>query len=218
LSAEHRPNKLVKEFKIVFWDFDGVIKDSVKVKSLGYEKLFSSFGQEVVQRVNQHHESNGGISRFVKIQIYLIWAGQTPQPEKVQEYCDRFSNLVQQAVIDSPWVPGVLEYLRSYYAHQCFILITGTPQQEIEQILQSLKITHFFSEVHGAPKRKMDTIDDVLKRLRFSGNQGLVIGDSEIDLEAAEKNNVSFLLRSTKTNVRLQEKFSGPRFEELNSE
>ena len=31
---------MVKEFKIVFWDFDGVIKDSVVIKSKGYEKLF----------------------------------------------------------------------------------------------------------------------------------------------------------------------------------
>ena len=218
MSAEHRPNKLVKEFKIVFWDFDGVIKDSVKVKSLGYEKLFSQFGQELVGRVNKHHESNGGISRFVKIPLYLGWAGQTLKPESVQEYCDRFSALVQQAVIDSPWVPGVKEYLKYNHTRQCFILITGTPQEEIEQILISLDIADLFREVHGAPKTKITVVNDVLKRLGFESEQALVIGDSGTDLEAAKDNSVAFLLRCTNQNYNLQESYSGPRFENLNDE
>ena len=33
-----------KEIETIFWDFDGVIKDSVKVKSDAYEQLFSPFG------------------------------------------------------------------------------------------------------------------------------------------------------------------------------
>ena len=56
---------LLKEKQIVFWDFDGVIKDSVSTKSMGYEKLFSRFGEEVVKRVNNHHAANGGVSRFM---------------------------------------------------------------------------------------------------------------------------------------------------------
>jgi HAD superfamily hydrolase (TIGR01549 family) len=217
-SAKHRPEKLVKNFKIVFWDFDGVVKDSVSAKSLGYEKLFSPFGKEVVDRVRRHHEMNGGVSRFEKIPLYLSWAGQRSNPANVKEYCEQFSNLVQQAVIDSSWVPGVHEYLRSNYKRQCFILLTGTPQEEIEQILQTLKIKHFFQEVHGAPKPKVDMVNDVLKRLCFSAGQALVVGDSGTDLEAAEKNSVAFLLRSTQVNVSLQEKFAGPRFEELKNE
>ena len=215
MSAEHRPDILVKKFKIVFWDFDGVIKDSVKVKSIGYEKLFSSFGQEVVQRVNQHHELNGGVSRFAKIPLYLSWAGQTPKPEKVKNYCDKFSKLVQQAVIDSPWVPGVKEYLKSNHTLQCFILITGTPQEEIEQILIALKIADLFREVHGAPKTKTAVVSDVLKRLDFNSKQALVIGDSETDFEAAQKNGVTFLLRGTSLNHELQKKYKGPSFNKL---
>ena len=65
---------LLKEGRVVFWDFDGVIKDSVLVKSKGYEKLFLPFGKEVVDRVNQHHENNGGVSRYEK--IHYIWVGR----------------------------------------------------------------------------------------------------------------------------------------------
>ena len=209
---------MIEKFKIVFWDFDGVIKDSVQVKSAGYGKLFSPFGKNVVDRVNQHHGLHGGISRFEKIPLYLSWAGQPSDPVLVQEYCERFSNIVQQAVIDSPWVPGVYEYLKFNHERQCFILITGTPQKEIEKILQTLKIKHFFQEVHGAPKAKADVVKNALKRLYFAPEETLVVGDSRTDLEAAEKNNVAFLLRSTQINQNLKEKFSGPHFEELKNE
>ena len=205
----------MKEFKIIFWDFDGVIKDSVRVKSKGYEKLFLPFGEEVVKQVNQHHEAHGGISRYDKIPLYLDWAGERGNPSRIQEFCDRFSKIVLQAVIDSPWVPGVHEYLSSHYVQQCFVLITGTPQEEIEKILNALDIAHYFREVHGAPKTKVTVVNEVLKRLHCLPEQALVIGDSGTDLEAAEKNNAAFLLRRTPLNQELQKKFQGPSFENL---
>ena len=207
---------LLKESQIVFWDFDGVIKDSVMVKSAGYEKLFLPFGEDVVKRVNKHHNVHGGISRYEKIPLYLSWAGEPANPLQVQDFCDRFSDLVQQAVVDSPWVPGVCEYLSSHYADQCFVLITGTPQKEIEQILHALNISRYFRNVYGAPKAKTIMVKDVLERLSCPFEQALVIGDSGTDLEAAKNNNVAFLLRRTSLNKELQKQFTGPSFENLN--
>lgn len=209
---------LLKQKHVLFWDFDGVIKDSVVVKSKGYEKLFLPYGKEVVDRVNEHHENNGGISRYKKIPLYLGWAGEPAGPEQVQSFCEQFSKLVQQAVIHSPWIPGVKEYLKDNCLQQSFILITATPQEEIEEILNALNIAGFFREVHGAPKTKAAVINDVLKRLHFPSEQALVIGDSGTDLEAAEKNKVAFLLRRTQQNHNLQELYSGPCFENLNNE
>jgi phosphoglycolate phosphatase-like HAD superfamily hydrolase len=210
--------EFLKERRVLFWDFDGVIKDSVVVKSKGYEKLFLPYGKEIVNRVNQHHEDHGGISRYKKIPLYLDWAGEPANPDQVQDFCDRFSKLVLQAVVDSPWVPGVREYLRANCVQQCFILITATPQKEIERILNALNIAFCFREVHGAPRTKSLVVKDVLKRLHFSTEQALVIGDSGTDLEVAKENNVAFLLRCTQQNHNLQEIYSGPRFEYLKYE
>ena len=208
--------KLVENFKIIFWDFDGVIKDSLNVKSLGYQNLFSSFGKDLVKRVNQHHEAHGGVSRFEKIPLYLSWAGEPSNAVQVQKYCERFSKMVLQAVIDSPWVPGVHEYLKSSYANQCFILTTGTPQKEIEQIIEALDLGICFREVHGAPKSKTTVIKDALNRLNYLPEQALVIGDSETDLHAAQENNITFLLRKTTFNKELQKRFQGLSFTNMN--
>jgi phosphoglycolate phosphatase-like HAD superfamily hydrolase len=213
----HAPTlvKLVKEYKVVFWDFDGVIKESVAVKSIGYERLFMPYGEEIVERVRQHHKAHGGISRYEKIPLYLSWAGELVDEVRFQNFCDKFSDLVRQAVIDAPWVPGVREYLEAGHTRQYFVLMTATPHEEIEQILHALDIFHYFREVYGASKAKTMVVKDVLNRLHCLPGQALVVGDSDTDFSAAEENNVSFLLRRTPFNQDLQERFRGSSFESL---
>jgi phosphoglycolate phosphatase-like HAD superfamily hydrolase len=219
LEAGIAPNDhVLSAMRIVFWDFDGVIKDSVAVKTVGFEQLFLPYGQEVADRVRQHHEAHGGVSRYKKMPVYLEWAGETATAANIQHFCDRFSSLVQQAVIDAPWVPGVREYLLARHASQYFVLVTATPQQEIEQILGALEIAHCFREVYGAPTSKAEAIGRVLQHLKCPPVDALMIGDSETDLEAADANGVSFLLRRTALNRSLQARYSGPTFDGLKHE
>lgn len=207
---------LLKTRQVVFWDFDGVIKESVLVKSEGYEQLFVPYGENVVQKVRKHHNAHGGISRYEKIPLYLSWAGESASEDQIQSFCGKFSDLVQQAVIDAPWVSGVREYLHKNHTSQYFVLITATPQKEIEQILHALDITHCFRETHGAPASKTIVVRNALERLNFLPEQSLLVGDSDTDLRAAEENNVTFLLRRTSFNQDLQKRFQGSSFESLN--
>lgn len=208
----------MKKCRVLFWDFDGVIKDSVDVKTEAYVSLFLPYGREVATLVRQHHESHGGVSRFDKIPLYLLWAGELATPERIAEFCGRFSSLVLQAVIDSPWVPGVREYLLLNSFRQYFVLVTATPQDEIQKILESLDISQCFREVHGAPKQKTIAIKEVLSRLKCSPANALMIGDAETDLKAAQANSVPFLLRRTSLNLSIQTTHNGPMFENLNHE
>jgi phosphoglycolate phosphatase-like HAD superfamily hydrolase len=210
--------QLLRAAQIVFWDFDGVIKDSVEVKSEGFERLFLPYGKEVASRVRRHHEAHGGMSRYQKIPVYLEWVGEVVTPAAVEDFCSRFSQMVLQAVIDSPWVPGVREYLRAHSARQCFVLLTATPQEEIETILGALGIAACFAEVCGAPRSKAQAIADKLRSLQSAARDALMIGDSEVDLLAANANDVTFLLRCTGFNQGLQQHYDGPTFEGLDNE
>ncbi len=49
----------------------------------------------------------------------------------------------------------------------------------------------------------------------MSPSQALMIGDSQTDLEAAQKNQVPFVLRIASYNQPLQEKFTGLTFTQL---
>ena len=90
-----------KEYKMVIWDFDGVIKESIDIKSKAFEKLFKPFGEKVSKRVKTHHEKNGGLSRFEKIPIYLSWTDKKITKEIIEKLCKQFGDLVFDGVINS---------------------------------------------------------------------------------------------------------------------
>jgi len=199
MTIEH-----LKSAKIIFWDFDGVIKDSVEVKSAVFGQLFLPFGKIVAKKVMDHHKENGGMSRFDKLPIYIEWAGQNITQEMVDKYATRFSILVKQKVIDSKWVTGVLEYLSSNYNKQEFFLVTATPQQEIEDILISLKIKNFFKEVVGYPTKKYRAVELIMEKYSILSESSVMIGDSISDYNASNINDIQFVLRRTDLNKKLQ--------------
>lgn len=198
----------IENAEVVLWDFDGVIKESVEVKSDAFEQLFLPFGKEIASRVRKHHEENGGMSRFEKLPIYLDWAGLEMSVELVAEYAEKFSRLVKQKVIDSEWVLGVLDYLKKHCDHQQYFLITATPQQEIEEILSSLEINYYFKEVVGTPIKKNEAIKQLLNTYKFNSEKSIMIGDSITDYNAATNNGVSFILRKTVLNKNLQQQLN----------
>ncbi len=201
--------RLMQQYAVVLWDFDGVIKDSVDIKTEAFGALFEPFGAEFVQRVRSHHLHNSGVSRFQKIPVYLQWAGCTVSASEVERYCQAFSRRVLQAVIDSAWVPGVREYLQENHTRQRFAIVTATPQTDIEHILCALEISSWFCDVHGAPMDKAEAIESVLERWRCVPESALMIGDAEADFQVACATKVQFLLRRTPHNHELQRRYSG---------
>jgi phosphoglycolate phosphatase-like HAD superfamily hydrolase len=190
----------------IFIDFDGVIKDSVEVKSDAFEQLFLSYGKEIAKKIRLHHEGNGGLSRFDKLRLYLSWSGQIPSKQLINDYADTFSSLVKQKVIDSEWVLGVQKYLaESRSSNRNFFLVTATPQKEIEEIVLALNIRKYFKEVIGSPTKKHEAIRVLLDKFNIDSSQAIMIGDYMSDNNAAKINNVEFILRRTSLNMDLQQ-------------
>ena len=200
---------------VIFWDFDGVIKDSVKVKSTAFGQLFESFGEDVVKRVREHHEANSGISRFDKLPIYLGWAGCLSTTELVEEYSKKFSILVKHKVIESNWVPGVLEFIQNKTNKQSYFIITATPQAEIEEIINELELTDFFHKIIGAPISKSNAIKSILDSFCIEAEQSIMLGDSISDYQAATENGITFFLRRTSSNIDLQRKLNCIMFDDF---
>ncbi len=201
--------------KFIFWDLDGVIKDSVEVKTLAFFQLFEPFGSVVAEKVREHHEAHGGMSRFEKLPIYLQWAGIETSQSTVSEYCEQFSQRVLQGVIDAPWVPGVERYLRKHSHIKTFVLVSATPQDELEYILNVLDLTKCFTEVYGAPIRKQDAISKTLLARELDARDCLMIGDAQADLDAAFANQVPFLLRRHSSNTKVFSAYTGTSVEDF---
>lgn len=205
----------LKNAKTIFWDFDGVIKDSVEVKSDAFAQLFSPFKASVCDRIRRHHESHSGVSRYEKIPIYLSWVGKKQSSSNIHLYSDKFSEIVKQAVINSPWVPGAKEFIEKYYDRKTFILVTATPQQEIEQIINALNIRYCFYRVYGAPSKKADSIKRSIVSFNIDPKKSVMIGDSISDYDSAKTNEIPFMLRRTSVNRELQAQLSCKMFDDF---
>jgi phosphoglycolate phosphatase-like HAD superfamily hydrolase len=202
--------------KAIFFDFDGVIVESLQLKLGAFETLFAPYGEEVVQRVKTHTLLHGGISRKEKIPFYFKeYIGQPLTESESAQYCEEYSTLVKDAVIKTPLVTGVEEFLFTYMKEITLAVITGTPQEEIDYIISNLSIKKYFSNVCGSPEHKDSIINRLLASYNLKAEEALMIGDSITDYDAAVKTGVPFLLRYTEESAEHFAKITVPQFRDF---
>ena len=194
----------IENYENIFWDFDGVIKDSLNIKTEAFYSLFIEFGRDSAKKIKKHHIQNSGISRFDKIPLYLEWSNQDTSEKNVSLYIKKFKDLVVHKVIESPWVKGAEEYLNLNSFNQRFFIVTATPQEEIEYILERLNIIHLFFDIKGSPGTKAFSIDQSIKGYNLKKKKCLMIGDAKADLNAACKNKIDFVLRVHEENENIK--------------
>ena len=123
--------------KSVIFDFDGVIAESVDVKTKAFRELFAEDHPEIMDEVEKFHLENGGMSRYEKIRYFyrdLLKLELTD--EKFEELCDLFHRLVVDKVVEAPYVPGAEDVLelcaeRDYLMY----IVSGTPEGEMKEIV-----------------------------------------------------------------------------------
>lgn len=167
----------------------------------------------ILSKIQEHHKENGGMSRYKKIPIYLEWNGIYPSTEVVAEYEKKFAELVIESVISSAWIGGVEKVIRNKNQNQKFVIITGTPQEEIEIILERLNINTIFDFIFGAPMEKTDAIRETLKEFRINKEKALMIGDSRSDFVASMDNGINFLFRDSGEENEFSKSYDGPRIQ-----
>lgn len=182
-------------YQAVFFDFDGVILDSVDVKTQAFGQMFRQYGPEVEKAVVEFHLAHGGVSRFQKFRHYYNELLNRPITDaELSELGEEFSRLALQGVLNSPFVSGALETLQRLKSLEIpCIVATGTPDDEIRMIVDSKGLGGYFYEVHGSPRKKDEIIIDVLERRQWSADRCLFIGDAMTDYWAARKVGVHFL-------------------------
>ncbi len=178
--------------KAILFDFDGVIVDSVNVKTEAFRELFSN-EKEHLQTIINFHLANGGMSRFVKFEIIYREILKKPLTQELsQELGEKFSKLVMQKVIECDYMPGALEFLQTYSKQLPLFIASGTPQDELRIITEKRGLTHYFKEIHGTPRSKPEIIRDILKRYNLASEEMPFIGDAMNDYAAALETNLPF--------------------------
>lgn len=182
-------------WEAVFFDFDGVILDSVDVKTKAFAKMFRKYGLEVEKKVVEYHLNNGGVSRFDKFRYYYEKILNKPVNEEIiKTLSKQFSYLVVDEVLVSPFMPGAKECLENLKRKgiPCYI-VSATPYEEINLIVEKKDLKKYFKEVHGSPRKKWGICQEIINRKKYNPQNCLFIGDAMSDYEAAQKNIIYFL-------------------------
>ena len=103
---------MLNKYNVIIFDFDGVIKESVDIKTKAFLKLFKKNSPDILKKISDHHIKNGGVSRYKKIPLYIKWCGLNSNKKIIDQYLNQFSDLVIKNVINSKWVPGIDNFIK----------------------------------------------------------------------------------------------------------
>jgi HAD superfamily hydrolase (TIGR01549 family) len=199
----------------IFFDFDGVLAESVNIKTEAFRQMYLDQGEDFADRVVQYHIENGGVSRFEKIKLYNgKWLGETLTEERISELANVFSNLVVDGVVNAKEVDGATNFLESSEKYTKYI-ITGTPTNEIKVILQRREMDHYFVGAYGSPEKKSYWVEKIMREQNLKPEECVFIGDALADWKAAKDNHLAFILRVTPEGESLFTDFKGARIDDL---
>lgn len=179
----------------VVFDFDGVILESVDVKSEAFRALFAEYPAQI-DAITDLHERHGGISRYVKFEmIYRDILRQPLAPARKDELGRRFEQLVVERVLCCAMVPGAREVLDGLHGRVAMAVVSGTPDAELETIIARRSLATYFAEVHGGSREKRAIIDGMMRARRWRPERTIMVGDAMTDHDAALANGIAFVGR-----------------------
>ena len=184
-------------YQALLFDFDGVIAESVDIKTRAFAELYQEYGTDVVAQVVAYHEAHGGISRFEKFRHYEkeLLGKPALTSERETLLASRFAQLVVDNVVAAAPVPGIDAVLEYYRGWTPMFVISGTPEVELQQIVSRRGLSPFFERLMGSPVDKSVHIASVLQEYDYVAERVLMLGDATTDYAAARANGTLFLGR-----------------------
>lgn len=182
----------------VFFDFDGVIADSVDAKIMAFGELYREFGPDVRAAVMAYQRAVPGETRFDKIpKFHRELLGIELSSDEITHWCDRLSDIVLDEVVASPLLPDVPEILtllrdRGVPAH----IVSGTPHDELQLIVDRKDLRPLFASARGAPQKKHVIVEDILATTGLKRERCLFVGDAMTDYDCAQACRLDFLGRA----------------------
>lgn len=189
-----------KVLKAIILDFDGVILESIDIKTNAFKELFKDY-PEHLDSIIDYHLMHGGMSRYTKISyIYDNILRQPIDENKLKELGEKFSRLVLYKVLRCPFVPGVQDFLDQYSKRMRFFIASGAPEGELRFIVKERGLSCFFKGVYGAPTLKPEIIKHILDKEDIDKEDVLFVGDELSDYEAAKEVEIPFIARFNRSN------------------
>ena len=203
--------------KIIIWDFDGVIVDSIPYK---YGPIWKDVFSDEVEKEESvisflNTEKGKLVNRYGLIAHSLGITGSDDQIKNdinVRKYAEKYRKCSVDGVIKIGMFAGAKEVLQSLsdQGHTMYIVSGGGNDEDLKQITDGLSISHFFNGIFGFGDIKMPLVTfgkfENFKRIAeiegtFDSEKYLVIGDGESDYILSKEIGCDFIGVHSKWNM-----------------
>ena len=180
--------------KNIIFDFDGVILDSIPVKTEAFRKLFEKFPKEQVDKIIDYHILNGGKSRYLKIKYFFEnILGESISDQNVLNYADKYSELTKLELSKSKYlIDDSLTFIKNNYQKYQMHIASGADEKDLLYICEKLNLVQYFLSIKGSPEIKSNIVNNILNECKYLKDETILVGDSINDYEAATVNEIEF--------------------------
>jgi phosphoglycolate phosphatase-like HAD superfamily hydrolase len=182
------------QLKNILWDFDGVIFDSMKIKSDGFLELFKEYDALSLEEMKRYHYAHGGVSRFDKIRyFYNNILGREITEDEVIALANKFAKIIEKKLFDkNNLIMDSIDFIKNNYNNYSFHIVSGAEHNELNRICDAFDLTKYFISIDGSPTKKDILVKNLLEKYNYIKDESILIGDAITDYNASIKNGIGF--------------------------
>ena len=126
-----------------------------------------------------------------KAYLAISYSNRKLFDKEVKTLAEQYSKLTKEGIIKCPWVNGAESFIKNNYTKTDMYIVSGTPQDELDDITKQRKMAIFFKGIYGAYDEKYNIITEIVNK---NGYKHVVyIGDQLTDYMNAKKAKVDFI-------------------------
>ena len=135
----------LSNFRTIIFDCEGVILNSNNVKTEAFYSIAKIFSKKKAEKLVEYHLSNGGVSRYEKINYFCQNIMKLTSYEKLyHKLLIDFSNYIKSNILLCE-TSSYLGQLKNDNHYSDWMVVSGSDQLELEWILKKKRIDHFFN-------------------------------------------------------------------------
>lgn len=170
------------------FDCDGVILESVPVKTRAFGRMAEPYGDEARDRLLMYHKVHGGVSRYKKFEWFFSEVlGKEITPDELKAWGEKYAQLAFEEVCRCELVPGIQEVLDTWKGRLPMYVCSGAPHEELNVILKGRGLDSYFAGIWGSPPNKAILLQNIVRDNHFDPEKTLMVGDAPTDMHAAEQ-------------------------------
>lgn len=190
-------NQLKSRYKVVIYDCDGVMFDSLESNYIFYNRIMSHLGRPPLDREDTQARTVLHTYSFNDVMDYFFLNDERRDDALACAKTIRYHELVPFMRMEE----GLIETLDQLKEHVSLAICTNRASS-MEMLIEDFGLNGYFSYVMTAsqvinPKPHPEPLLKVLDHFGIAAGEALFVGDAEVDRQAAASAGVPFVAYKT---------------------